>query len=100
MIFMSLFLAAVLATDCKIVSQDVIRMRDLAAVEPEFSKADPDTVVGYSPMPGAVHVMTGAQIKRLAKTYALADEEYQSACFQRAMRELNPDDLLEIMGRV
>jgi flagella basal body P-ring formation protein FlgA len=96
----SLLLAAASVMDCRVVSDDVIRMRDLAAVEPAFAEVDPGSMVGYSPLPGAVHMLTAAQIARLAKTYSLDEREYRNVCFQRAMHELDQHELLELLDRV
>ncbi len=100
MMIASLYLAAASMMDCRVVTEDVIRMRDLAAAEPAFSAVDPDSVVGYSPLPGAVHVFTAAEISRLAKTYSLDAGEYRTVCFQRAMRELDERELHDLLDRV
>ena len=96
----ALYLVAASAMDCHVVATDVIRMRDLAAAEPAFSEVDPDLMVGYSPLPGAVHILTPAQISRLAKAYSLDEREYRTVCFQRAMRDLDQHKLLELLDRV
>ena len=99
MMIATLSLAAASVMDCHVVTADVIRMRDLAAIEPAFAVVDPDSQVGYSPLPGAVHILTPAQISRLAKTYSLDEGEYRAVCFQRAMRELDQPELLEFLNR-
>jgi flagella basal body P-ring formation protein FlgA len=100
MMIATAYLAAASVMNCQVVTADVIRMRDLAAVEPAFSPVDPDVEVGYSPLPGAVHTFTAAQIARLAKTYSLDEGEYRSVCFQRAMHDLDPDELHKVLNRV
>ncbi len=100
MMIVILSLAAAGAIDCQVVTADIIRMKDLAAVEPVFSRIDPEVEVGYSPLPGAVHTFTAAQIARLAKTYSLDETEYRTVCFQRAMRDLDPGELHEAMDQV
>jgi flagella basal body P-ring formation protein FlgA len=55
--------------------------------------------VGYSPLPGAVHVFTASQIARLAKTYSLDEGEYHTVCFQRPMRDLDEQELHEVLDR-
>jgi flagella basal body P-ring formation protein FlgA len=99
MMIATLTLAAASAIDCHVVAADVIRMRDLAAVESAFAEVDPDVLVGYSPLPGAVHVLTPAQISRLAKTYSLDERAYRSVCFQRAMRELDQKEVKDLLDR-
>jgi flagella basal body P-ring formation protein FlgA len=99
MMIASLYMVAAGMLDCQVVTADVIRMRDLAAAEPAFSEVDPDLLVGYSPLPGAVHILTAAQISRLAKTYSLDEGEYRTVCFQRAMRELDEHELLGLLDR-
>jgi len=99
MMIASLYLVAAAVMDCHVVTADVIRMRDLAAVEPAFAKVDPDLMVGYSPLPGAVHTLTASQITRLAKTNGLDEDGYRAVCFERAMRELNQRELHEVLDR-
>ena len=93
----TLYLAAAGMMDCRVVTADVIRMRDLAAAEPVFSQVDPELLVGFSPLPGAVHTFTPAQISRLAKTHSLDPDGHHAVCFQRAMRELDQRELQELL---
>jgi flagella basal body P-ring formation protein FlgA len=95
MIIASLYLAAAAAADCRVVTEDVIRIRDLAAAEPAFSPVDADSVVAYSPLPGSVRILQGAQLARLARRHGMADGEFRDVCFQRAMRQLDEQELLE-----
>jgi flagella basal body P-ring formation protein FlgA len=99
MMIATLALAAAGAIDCHVVTADVIRMRDLAAIDPAFAVVDPDSQVSYSPLPGAINILTAAQISRLAKTYSLDAGEYRTMCFQRAMRELDQHELLAFLDR-
>ncbi len=98
MMIATLYLAAGMM-DCNVVTADVIRMRDLAAAEPAFATVDPESQVGYSPLPGAVHVFTASQIARLAKTYSVDLDDFHSVCFQRPMRQLEEQELHERLDR-
>jgi flagella basal body P-ring formation protein FlgA len=90
----SLYLLAAAALECRVVNDDVIRMRDLAAAEPVFSVVDGDVAVGYSPLPGSIRILQGAQLARLGKRNGIADGEFRDVCFQRAMRQLDQQELL------
>ena len=101
MIIAALYLAAAGVADCRVVTDDIIRMRDLAAVEPAFSAvAADDSVVAYSPLPGSIRILQGAQLVRLAKRYGLAEVEFRDVCFQRAMRKLVEQELLDAFQQV
>lgn len=100
MMIATAYLAAASAMNCQVVNGDVIRMRDLAAIEPAFTSVDPEVEVGYSPLPGAFHVFTPAQISRLAKTYSLDEGEYRGICFRRSMRDLDAGELHDVLNRV
>ena len=97
MLIASLYLVAASALDCRVVTSDVIRMRDLAAVQPAFSAVDGELVIGYSPLPGSIRILQGAQLSRLAQRHGIADGEYQNVCFARAMRELDEQELLDVL---
>jgi flagella basal body P-ring formation protein FlgA len=93
MIIAAIALASVTALDCRVVTADVIRMSDVAVVEPILSKLDADMIVGYSPLPGSVRILQAAQLARLARRNGISDGEFRDACFQRAMRELKEQEL-------
>jgi flagella basal body P-ring formation protein FlgA len=99
MMLATLSLIAISMMDCHVVTADVIRMRDLAAVEPAFAVVDPDSQVGYSPLPGAVHILTSSQITRLARAYSIDEGEFHTVCFERAMRTLGQDELPGLLDR-
>lgn len=96
---MALFLGTASAT-CREVTADVIRMRDLSPLSPAFSVLNGDAVVSPSPLPGAVRVLRGPELARLAerngikKSDAVDPATFGDVCFQWAMREINEKDLL------
>jgi flagella basal body P-ring formation protein FlgA len=92
-----LLLTAAGVQNCRPVADDVIRMRDLAFSAPVFNSADPDGVVTYSPSPGAVRVVQGFQLAKLAKRHGLGDGPFDNLCFQRAMRQIQERELLETL---
>jgi flagella basal body P-ring formation protein FlgA len=91
----SLLLAVAGSLSCRVVTDDVIRMKDLATVAPVFDRIDPETVAAYSPLPGAVRVLQAAQLARLARQHGIRGGEFEDICFQRAMRLLQEHELLE-----
>jgi flagella basal body P-ring formation protein FlgA len=95
MIIATLYMAAASVANCRVVTDDVIRMRDLAAAAPAFAPIDEDSVVAYSPLPGSIRMLQGAELVRLAKRHGIADGEFANVCFQRAMRQLSEQELLE-----
>ena len=95
MMIAMLLLAAFNTDQCRLVTDDVIRMRDLAALAPAFNRVDPQTVVAYAPLPGAIQVLQGMQLGRLASRHGIADRNFVNVCFRRAMRELGEQELLE-----
>jgi flagella basal body P-ring formation protein FlgA len=97
MIIASLYFAAATAKDCRVVVDDVIRMRDLAAAAPAFSQVAADSAVAYSPLPGSVRILQGAELARLARRNGIADGEFRDVCFQRAMRQLDEQQLLDAL---
>jgi flagella basal body P-ring formation protein FlgA len=94
MIIIATLLSALVAPDCRVVNSDVIRAGDLAAVQSAFTQLDPEMMVGHSPMPGAVRILQAAQLERLANRNGIDGGEYRDICFQRAMRELDAQELL------
>jgi flagella basal body P-ring formation protein FlgA len=99
MMIAALYLAAASVTNCRVVADDVIRMRDLAAAEPAFSPVDSDEVVANSPLPGSVRVLQAAQLARMARQHGIADNEFRDLCFQRAVRQLGEQQLLDTLYR-
>jgi flagella basal body P-ring formation protein FlgA len=99
MIIISLLLAASGSQPCRLITDDVIRMRDLAAAAPVFDVVGPEAVVAYSPLPGATRVMQGSQLARLAKRYGITGVDFGDLCFQRTMRQFDPKELLETLRR-
>src|SRR5271165_2218108 len=95
MMITTLFLAAASVRECRVVTDDVIRMSDLAAASPVFSTIDADETVGYSPLPGAIRILTAAQLARLAHRNGIPDGEFHDVCFGRAMRQLTDKELLD-----
>jgi flagella basal body P-ring formation protein FlgA len=94
MIIIATLLSALIAPDCHDVTADVIRAADLASIQPIFARLEPEMMVGYSPMPGAMRILQAAQLERLAYRNGIDGGEYRDICFQRAMRELDAQELL------
>lgn len=92
-----LLLAASATNSCRLVTDDVIRMRDLAALAPVFDRIDPETVVAYAPLPGVVRILQAAQLARIATRQGIVSGDFADACFARAMHELGEQELVEAL---
>jgi flagella basal body P-ring formation protein FlgA len=99
MMIATLYLAAASVANCRVVADDVIRMRDLAAAEPAFSPVDAGEAVANSPLPGSVRVLQAAQLARLARQHGINDTDFRDLCFQRAVRQLDEQQLLDTLYR-
>lgn len=95
MIIAILSLATASAQECRVVTDDVIRMSDVAAASPAFMSTESQEVVSYSPLPGAVRILQAAQLASLAHRHGITGDDFQDVCFQRAMRQLHERELLE-----
>ena len=99
MMIAALVLAAAGTAGCRIVTDDVIRMRDIAAADTVFAAVDDNLVVAYAPLPGAVRILQSAQLARLARRHGIADGRFRDICFQRAMRKIDEQELLDTLSK-
>ena len=74
---------------CVPVRDSVLHGRDLAEADVHFAAVDPDTALGYAPVPGSRRVISEAEMTRLAKRFGI-DGAVHEACFQYAMTKLDP----------
>jgi flagella basal body P-ring formation protein FlgA len=99
MIIASLYLITAITLDCHVVTDDVIRVRDLAAAEPAFLPLPGDLVVGDSPLPGAKRILNPSHLARVANRYGITAADLSEVCFERDMRQLEERDLLDAFHR-
>lgn len=96
-----LAVAAVPRPACIAVSGDRIRYSDLAVADARFAAADPALVAGFSPVPGAVHVLLPGELAHLAVKAGLVSvgELFARACFERRLRELGAVEVLAAVAK-
>ena len=90
------FMAAVVmaGAECIPIARDKIVARDLAAAVPAFSALDPETVIGFTPLPGVQRVLTSRELLVIAKRQGLeTDTTIANVCVERAVQPLSLADL-------
>jgi flagella basal body P-ring formation protein FlgA len=77
---------------CETIANDRIFGEDLAKALPSFlGKMPGDTVIGYSPAPGARRVFKSLELQRLAAPYGIAVAASDEACFEWNIQALTED---------
>jgi flagellar basal body P-ring formation protein FlgA len=77
---------------CEIISNDRIFGEDLAKAVPAFRDKIPgDTVIGYSPAPGARRFWGPAELRRLGSPYGVEITPETHACFEWSVQPLTAD---------
>jgi len=91
-----LFLASTLSrADCIQLSSDKIVAGDIAKVVPVFQILDPQTPIGFAPLPGVQRVLSPRDLALAARRYQLdTGTQLPSVCVERAVRPLSRDDVL------
>jgi flagella basal body P-ring formation protein FlgA len=97
---LSLMLAAITAlSDCRVIQQDHILGRDLAAAIPGLQALPPASDFGLAPTPGHARVFQTAELRRIAEVNHIDAELTNNACFVWPMRKVPQDILLGSMRR-
>ncbi|MDQ6665636.1 MAG: hypothetical protein M3Z23_14740, partial [Acidobacteriota bacterium] len=94
---LSFLMAATLASACHPVEGDNILGRDLAAADARFLALPADAPLGFAPAPGAHRVFHGAELTRLAARYGIVADTFGDACFDRPLRPIDRERLLETL---
>jgi flagella basal body P-ring formation protein FlgA len=76
---------------CEFVSGEQIFGADLARAVPVFASMPRDTVIGYSPAPGARRVLQLQELKRIGAQYGISVPADSQACFEWKMRAITED---------
>ena len=77
---------------CQMIDNDRIFGEDLAKAVPAFlNKIPGDTVIGYSPAPGARRVLGSAELQRIGAPYGVAVAPDAEACFEWNVQPLTVD---------
>lgn len=86
---------------CIAVPTDKILVRDLATAIPLFRAADPESVIGFSPFPGATRVLSSRDVLLAARRYGLgfsSGEPVPSVCVERIVQPISIQDLRAALG--
>lgn len=73
------------------IANDRIFSDDLARALPAFSKIPGDTVIGYSPAPGARRVFGSSELQRIGSPYGILVPADAHACFEWRLQTLTED---------
>ena len=76
---------------CEFVSGEQIFGADLARILPMFAAMPRDTVIGYSPAPGARRILQIAELKRIGAAYGISVPVDSRACFEWKLQRLTED---------
>jgi flagella basal body P-ring formation protein FlgA len=75
---------------CAVIANDRIYGEDLARVVPAFlNKVPGDTVIGFSPTPGARRVFKAIDLQRIGTPYGVTVANDAEACFEWSLQPLN-----------
>ena len=78
---------------CEFISGEQISGADLARAVPMFAALPRDTVVGYSPAPGARRILQFPELKRIGAQYGIPVAASLRACFEWKTRPITEDDV-------
>src|SRR5690348_10248261 len=97
---LSLMLAAITSlNDCRVIRQDHILGRDLAAAIPGLQTLPPAADFGLAPTPGRARVFQTAELRRIAEANHIDAEVTHNACFVWPMRALSEEIFIGAMKR-
>ena len=80
---------------CVQVRSPQIRVRDLAQAVAAFNSLDPETVFGFSPVPGIRRTISGLELRRFAAAAGLQLTDSPSICVEVPVRVLTAAEVLE-----
>jgi flagella basal body P-ring formation protein FlgA len=92
--------AALLQGRCIQVPSGQIVAGDLAGTIPLFRTLDPQTPLGFAPVPGVQRILTAHELALAARRYQIAVDagtQLPSVCVERAVQPLSRDDLVDAM---
>ena len=76
---------------CEFISGEQIFGADLFKAVPAFAAMPRDTVIGYSPAPGARRILQFPELKRLGAQYGIQVPADSQACFEWKVRPITED---------
>ncbi len=90
-------LLLLMQSGCVAVSGDQIRAGDLAPFVAALSNLDPQTVIGYAPLPGLERRLTRSDMRRAVGASAAFPELPASVCVVRAASSMGAGEILSAM---
>jgi len=93
LIFFLIVAGALLSGACVPISSGQIRARDLVDTVPSLSALAPETVLGFTPLPGTQRVLHGRELMWLARKQALELGVVPDVCVERAVRPIHEDEI-------
>lgn len=94
LVFFLISLAVMSPAECISIPHGKIVARDLAGAVPAFGSLDPETVIGFAPVPGVQRLLSSREVLMLARRQGLETEgTMPSVCVERAVQPISHDDL-------
>lgn len=82
---------------CRPVEKDRILASDLAAAIPSFAAMPADSVIGYSPEPGARRVLSVDELARIARAHGIEGGPWPAVCFAWPMMPISDEVTMQAM---
>jgi flagella basal body P-ring formation protein FlgA len=96
-VLISFVLATLARAGCVAVSSDQIVARDLRDAVPSLQKLDPETPLGFSPLPGTQRILSTRELTLIAHRHGLTlisgDGMMPSVCVERAVRRISHEEM-------
>ena len=84
---------AMFAAECIQVPADKIAARDLAEAVPGFGSLDPETIIGFAPLPGVERILSSRELRLFAERHGLEPQAMPGVCVKRAVQVINRSEL-------
>ena len=91
--------ASLPAVECVAVNSSRIFARELTGAVPAFRGMDPETVIGFTPLPGVQRVLSARELQAFAQRAGLSlDTPIPAVCVERSVRPIELPDLQATLG--
>jgi hypothetical protein len=94
----ALTVLAVPALACVAVDQDRVLAKDLAELNPWFTRLDPGFEIGLAPLAGSKHVIKGSELAALARRVNATPDSLPDICIERATQPLTVEQLQPVLA--
>jgi flagella basal body P-ring formation protein FlgA len=93
LILILMLVAATAPGACVQLATDRIVIRDLLEEVPALQGLDPETPVGFAPLPGTERIISGGELIRIARRHGVILSDVPDVCVQRAVRSISADEM-------